>query len=250
MSYSIFILEDEKHQEELLLDLLRERFPAYQVMGVATTIAEGKAWLEAHTPDLVFMDVMLPPLTSFDLLQSLKQIPFEIIFTTSYDTFAVRAFRLSAIDYLLKPIDPEELARALSKFEQKKSQQQSTKQVHNLLANLNVAQAGHAKIALPTLTGFIFVPVIDIIRIESDNTYTTFFTTDNQKRVVSKTMRECEQVLHEYRFFRIHNSHLISIDHVIEYTKGEGGIVKMADGASLDVARRRKDEFLRLLKKT
>ena len=111
-------------------------------------------------------------------------------------------------------------------------------------------QANQAKVALATLTGFIFVPVKDIVRCESDSAYTTFFTVDKRKIIVSKTLKECEQMLIGYNFFRVHNCHLVNLDHLIEYTKGEGGIIKMTDGSNIDVSRRRKDEFLRQLKKS
>jgi two-component system, LytTR family, response regulator len=249
MIYRVLIVEDEPHQQERLSGLLKKSYPEFHVEGIASTIEEGKIMLEKHVPDLVFMDVMLPPHTSFDLLSSLSTIPFEIIFTTSFEEYAVRAFRLSAIDYLLKPVAEEELSAALEKFKQKKSTQDSSKQIKNLLANLHTPQANQSKVALPTLTGFIFVTIKDIVRCESDNTYTTFFTLDKRKIVISKTLKECEQMLLDYRFFRVHNSHLINMEYVTEYIKGEGGIAKMTDGSQIDVSRRRKDEFLRQLKK-
>jgi two-component system, LytTR family, response regulator len=249
MIYRVLIVEDEPHQQERLSGLLKKSYPEFHVEGIASTIEEGKIMLEKHVPDLVFMDVMLPPHTSFDLLSSLSTIPFEIIFTTSFEEYAVRAFRLSAIDYLLKPVAEEELAAALEKFKQKKSTQDSTTQIKNLLANLHTPHANQSKVALPTLTGFIFVTIKDIVRCESDNTYTTFFTLDKRKIVVSKTLKECEQMLIDYCFFRVHNSHLINMEYVTEYIKGEGGLVKMIDGSHIDVSRRRKDEFLRQLKK-
>jgi two-component system, LytTR family, response regulator len=249
MKYSVLIVEDELHQQERLSSLLKDSFPEFHVVGIASTIQEGKILLEKHSPDLAFMDVMLPPHTSFDLLSSLSSIPFEIIFTTSFEEYAVRAFRLSAIDYLLKPVAEEELAAALEKFKQKKSTQDSSTQIKNLLANLHTPQANQSKVALPTLTGFIFVTIKDIVRCESDNTYTTFFTSDGRKIIASKTLKECEQMLTDHHFFRVHNSHFINMEYIVEYTKGEGGMVRMADGANIDVSRRRKDEFLRNLKR-
>lgn len=249
MTYRVLIIEDEVHQQELLCNYLKD-YPEFQVVDIASNIADGRMLVDKHAPDLVFLDVMLPPHTSFDLLNSLPNIRFEIIFTTSFEEYAVRAFRLSAIDYLLKPVDKDELALALEKFRQKKSVNESTVHIKNLLANLNAPHPSQTKVAVPTLTGFIFMPVKDIIRCEADNTYTTFFTVDKQKIIVSKTLKECEQILVDFRFFRVHNSHLINIEHVTEYIKGEGGIIKMADGSHIDVSRRRKDEFLRQLKKS
>lgn len=250
MTYQVAIVEDEKHQQEMLSFLLAESFPDLNVVGVASSIQEAKQLLTDTKPDLVFMDVLLPPHTSFDLLNSMGSIPFEIIFTTSFEEYAVKAFKLSAVDYLVKPVIKEDLIKALEKFKQKKSGKETSTNIQALLDNIKATKAEHTKVALPTLAGFIFVTVKDIIRCESDNTYTTFFTTDKRKIMVSKTLKEVEQMLADYRFYRVHNSHLINLEYIAEYTKGEGGMVKMTDGSQIDVSRRRKDEFLRLLKRT
>jgi two-component system LytT family response regulator len=241
-------VEDEKHQQETLTKLLSD-FSDFQLEGIASSVDEGVTLLESVKPDLVFFDVMLGMRKSFEILERLERIPFGIIFTTAYEEHAVRAFRFSAIDYLLKPIAREELAQALSKFRQSKMAEQ-TSNIQNMLANFKLPINNH-RIALPTLTGFLYVQVKDIVRCESDNTYTTFFTVDKRKIIVSKTLKEVEQTLTEtdYRFFRVHNSHLINLEYITEYLKGEGGIVKMIDGSQIDVSRRRKEEFLNQLKK-
>lgn len=233
----------------MLMKLLQENFPELQVVGIISSIPEGREQLQRIKPDLVFMDVMLPPYTSFDLLNELKTIPFEIIFTTSFEEFAVKAFRLCAVDYLVKPVVKEELVAAVEKFKQRKSARETTTHIQTLLENIQATTSEHTKIALPTLTGYLFVKVNDIVRCESDNTYTTFFMTDKRKIVVSKTLKECEHMLTDYRFYRVHNSHLINLRYMTEYIKGEGGIVKMTDGSQIDVSRRRKDEFMQVLKK-
>jgi two-component system, LytTR family, response regulator len=246
MAYRILILEDEVHARDTLVRLLNG-YPEFTVVGHAATIEEGQQQLDLLKPDLLFSDVMLPPHTSFDLLHALKSIPFEIIFTTSFEEFAIKAFRLAAVDYLLKPVDPADLARALDKFKEKKMAGSSLSHIQQLLTNLHQPPA-QARIALPTLTGFLFVSVKDIVRCEADNTYTTFHLSDKRRIIVSKILKECEVLLADYRFFRIHNSHLVNLDFVVEYIKGEGGIVRMSDGTQVDVSRRRKDEFLRALK--
>jgi two-component system, LytTR family, response regulator len=243
--HRILIVEDEPHAQENLKRLISQESDL-DVVGIATTVDEADSLSKSLNPDLVFCDVMLPPHTSFDWLQKLENIPFELIFITSFEEFAVKAFRLAAIDYLIKPIAVSDFEEALERFREKKGN--SKAQVNQLLKNLNLP-AEHAKIALPTLTGYLFVEVRDIIRCESDNTYTTFFTTDKRKILVSKTLKDVEQMLEEYRFFRVHNSHLINLDYVSEYFKGEGGQVKMVDGSVVDVSRRRKEEFLNLLKR-
>jgi len=249
MEYRVVIVEDELHQQESLRKLLNS-FPEFKLVGVASTINEGKHLLESFKPDLVLLDVMIFSNTSFELLNSLKQIDFEIIFITSYDQFAVQAFRLSAIDYLMKPIDNIEFVKAIEKFKERKTNQNNSANIQNLLANLQRAASDtNNKIALPTITGFLYVAVKNIVRCESDNTYTTFFIIDKRKIIISKTLKEVEKMLSGYRFFRIHNSHMINLEYISEYLKGEGGVVKMADGSQIDVSRRRKEEFLRQLQK-
>jgi two-component system LytT family response regulator len=243
--FKVLILEDEPHAQENLKRLIAQEGDL-EVVGIASTVEDADSLSKSLIPDLVFCDVMLPPQTSFDWLNKLESIPFELIFTTSFEEFAVKAFRLSAIDYLIKPISNSDFEEAVERFREKKGN--SREQVNQLLRNLNLP-AEHAKIALPTMTGYLFVEIRNIIRCESDNTYTTFFTTDKKKILVSRTLKDVEQMLEEHRFFRVHNSHLINLDFVSEYFKGEGGQVKMADGSFVDVSRRRKEEFLNLLRK-
>jgi two-component system LytT family response regulator len=245
MTYKVLIVEDDLHAQENLIRLIRG-VSDLELMGIATTIEEADQLCKTLKPDLVFSDVMLPPATSFDWLMKLEKISFELIFTTSFEEFAVKAFRLAAVDYLIKPIAEDEFNLALERFRLRK--EKGTDQIQSLLRNLSLPRE-NAKIALPTLNGYLFVQIKDIIRCESDNTYTTFFTTDKRKILVSRTLKDVEQMLEEHRFFRVHNSHLINLDFVSEYFKGEGGQVKLTDGAVIDVSRRRKEEFLRLLRK-
>jgi two-component system LytT family response regulator len=245
MTYKVLIVEDDVHAQENLIRLIRG-ISDLELMGIATTIEEADQLCKSLKPDLVFCDVMLPPATSFDWLMKLDKISFELIFTTSFEEFAVKAFRLAAVDYLIKPIAEDEFNLALERFRSRK--EKNSDQIQSLLKNLSLPRE-NAKIALPTLKGYLFVQIKDILRCESDNTYTTFFTTDKRKILVSRTLKDVEHMLEEYRFFRVHNSHLINLDYVSEYFKGEGGQVKLTDGAVIDVSRRRKEEFLRLLRK-
>ncbi len=245
MTYKILIVEDDVHAQDNLIRLI-QHVSDLKLVGVASTIEDAYHLCKSLKPDLVFCDVMLPPATSFDWLIKLETIPFELIFITSFEEFAMKAFRLAAVDYLIKPIAEEEFKSALDRFRSRK--EKNPDQIQSLLKNLSLSQE-HAKIALPTLNGYLFVQIKDILRCESDNTYTTFFTIDKRKILVSRTLKDVEQMLEEYRFFRVHNSHLINLDYVSEYFKGEGGQVKLTDGAVIDVSRRRKEEFLSLLKK-
>jgi two-component system, LytTR family, response regulator len=245
MKYNLVIVEDEKHQQESMLRMLEEIAAPFRVCGVAANIDEAYRLIQQWEPHLVFLDVMLPPDTSFDLLRRFDVIDFKIIFTTSFEEFAVRAFRLSAVDYLVKPLSKDELRQAVDKFLDLEKNTGQSENLNVLMTNLGMKAARLKKIALPTLNGFTFVTIDDIVRCESDNTYTTFFLRDKRKILISKTLKECETLLSEFSFFRVHQSNMINMDHIVEYERGDGGVVKMADGSSVDVSRRRKDEFVR-----
>lgn len=246
MGYKVLILEDEKHAQETLAGYLKEHAD-FELVGIANGIGEVQNLVDSLSPDLLFSDVMLPPHTSFDWLQTLSHFPFEIIFTTSFEEFAIKAIRMAAVDYLLKPIDKSEFEKALEKFRQKKKLGDNNNNILHLINNLK-EKTSQSRIALPTMTGFLFVAIKDIVRCESDNTYTTFHMSDKRKLIVSKTLKDCEQLLQDFRFFRVHNSHLINLEYITEYIKGEGGLVKMVDGSHVDVSRRRKEEFLKVIR--
>lgn len=249
MAYNCVIVDDEKPQQEILTNMLVKSFPAYQLNSICSSVDEGIKRIKEIKPELVFLDVQMPPKTGFDLLTALDQINFEVIFTTSFEHFAVKAFKFSAVDYLLKPFSEEDLAIALKKFEDKRAVQNSLKNVQNLLSNINKNTQDKARIALPTMTGFVFVQVNDIVRCESDNNYTTFYFEDRSYLMVSKTLKDCEELLVDYNFFRVHTSHLVNLNYITEYIKGDGGQIKLTDGSCVDVSRRKKDEFIQLLHK-
>ena len=249
MAYSCIIVDDEKPQQEILTAMLDKGFQDYRLDAICNSVDEGIKKIKTLKPELVFLDVQMPPKTGFDLLNAMGQINFEVIFTTSFEHFAIKAFKFSAIDYLLKPFSEEDLAIALKKFEAKNAVQNSLKNVQNLLMNINMNTSDKARIALPTMSGFVFAQVHDIIRCESDNNYTTFYFEDKTHLMVSKTLKDCEELLSEYNFFRVHASHLINLRFIKEYIKGDGGQVKMIDGSYVDVSRRKKDEFLQQLNK-
>ena len=239
-SYRVVIVEDELSARESLKSLL-PGFPELEVVGEADNLLKADRICKDLSPDLVFCDVMLPGGTSFDWLVSLGKVDFDLIFTTSHQEFAIQAFRLAAVDYLLKPLDKKEVEDAVRRFLDRKTDQ--TKSVQQLIQNLQSPRE-RSKMALPTMSGLQFVEIRDIIRCESDNTYTTFFLKGKQKILVSKTLKEVETILETYGFYRVHNSHLINMEEVTEYLKGEGGQVKLSDGSVVDVSRRRKEEFL------
>lgn len=238
------IVEDDLDQQDLLIQWLND-YGNFEVLAVARDVPSGIKALSQSHPDLVILDVLLPPGNCFELLEALEHFTFKIIFTTAFDGYAIRAFRLAAVDYLLKPLDRTEFFLAIRRFESLIEVKDHLSRVHMVLASIRGNAAGGERAALPTLKGFISVPIRDIVRCESDNTYTSVFTVDKRRLVISRTLKECERQLQEFNFCRVHNSHLVNLIHVVEYQRGEGGVIRMIDGSTIDVSRRRKDEFLR-----
>ena len=220
-----------------------------EFQGSASSAAAGKQLIDAIKPDLVFLDVEMPKETGLDLLTSLSKIDFEVIFTTAYEHYALKAIKLNALDYLLKPFSTEELGEAIEKCRQKKSHSIDADALMALITNLNSPTSETRKIGLPTSHGTRFVNMKDIIHIESQNNYSHFFFSDKSKLIVAKTLKEFEDLLVGYHFFRIHNSHLINLAHVQTFLQKDGDYIILTDGSKLEVSRRRKAELQEVLKK-
>lgn len=247
--YKALIVDDEKPQQEILSNLLAKHVQQIEVADICSTVDDGIKRINELQPQLVFLDVMMPPKTAFDLLSVFPSVNFEIIFTTSYQEFALQAIKLSAIDYLLKPFDEEQLIPAIKKFEERMVLKNSYRHVELLMSNIKTSNLEETKIALPTQTGYVFAKINEIVHCTSDNSYTTFNFIDKSKLMVSKSLKECEELLLPYHFFRTHSRHLINMAYIKEYIKGEGGQVRMTDGCMVDVSRQRKEEFLNQLKR-
>jgi two-component system LytT family response regulator len=242
------IIDDEEHCVSRLHDLLDRYCSSFiAIEGVFDTVDDGIIAINALQPDLIFLDVQIHDKTGFDLLRHFKNMPCEVIFTTAFEKYAIQAFKFSAIDYLLKPVDKDDLLQAVEKLNGKLQLQQTQQKFNVLLSNLQNISGQSKKIVIPTVNGLVFVPVSDIIRCESSVNYTTIFLRDKQKITVAKTLKEFEEMLTPYRFFRVHNSHLINLTHVKEYHKGKGGFIYMADNTEIEVSTRRKDDFLKVL---
>ncbi|HVZ97260.1 MAG TPA: LytTR family DNA-binding domain-containing protein [Chitinophagaceae bacterium] len=244
----VVIIDDELHCINRLHKLL---MPAYgnmlTICGTAQTIEEAARLITIEQPDLVFLDVQIHDKTGFDLLRGLRSINFAIIFTTAYENFAIQAIKFSAIDYLLKPVDEDDLNNALLKFMDNAKQKTAVEKIDALLVNTQAGNIAPKKIIVPTVSGFEFMDVADIVRCNSDINYTTIYLKNKQKMVVAKTLKEFESMLSPYSFFRIHNSHLVNLAYIKSYNKGKGGSVLLTDGTELEVSSRRKDEFLKKL---
>ena len=237
------IVDDEFKSRESLQVLLHDFVDSVEVVELCENIAEAVEAIQKNKPDIVFLDIQLQRETGFDLLVRLPEINFEVIFTTAYSEYAIKAFKFSAVDYLLKPIDIEDLKKAVMKVE-KRLNTNITSRLSELIRNLKTTSDENYKLALPTLDGLIFVKVSDILYCEAASNYTQLYTTDGKKYLVSKTLKEYDDLLGSHNFFRIHNSYLINLNAVKKYVKGEGGYVILNNDVSLDVSKRKKEAFL------
>ena len=242
------IIDDEPHCIDWLGNLLCNEYQdRIEVTGTGNTVNEGIKLISNLRPELLFLDVQIGDKTGFDLLRQLNERSFDVIFTTAYDKYAIQAIKFSAIDYLLKPIDKDELELAVNKLFVEISRKTTTAKMNTLLHNLERKNDGLKKIMVPINTGFELLNVSDIIRCESHINYTTFHLKGNRKILVAKTLKEFEELLSDYNFFRIHNSHLVNLSSVKSYRKGKGGSVILSDETEIEVSSRRKDDFLKQL---
>ena len=227
--------------------MIERHLPDITQVRIANKLSEAEALIRQYEPDILFQDIVMPEKNGFDFLSSLPALNFEIIFTTAYNEYAIRAIRFSALDYLLKPINADELKAAFERFlEKRKSKHQSEVLVRNLLQNLAQKQQTDFKLAIPTQTGAIFLSPAEIIRLEGEGNYTRFYMSNLQKHISSKTIKEYEEILSEHHFIRIHKSHFINKDYVESYLN-EGSVI-LKDKTTLPVSRQRKQEVAAILK--
>ena len=239
------IVDDEPYCCEALATLL-EDCPDVEVMAVCYNAVAALSAIQKYSPDLVFLDVEMPKMNGFEMLEQLSSVNFEIIFTTSYDQYALKAIRFSAIDYLLKPVDSEELQKAIQKVIQR-SQKPIAQQLEILMQKIHQPSTPINKVAMPTMEGLQMIPVDSIISCESDSNYTILLLKNKKKIVVSRTLKEIEELLEEHSFVRVHRCYLANLNEVEKYIKGEGGYLVMSDGTSIAVARNKKEVLLKKL---
>ena len=237
------LIDDEKHCRETLSIQLEKYCPQVQLLAQCCSAEEGLQAITRHHPDVVFLDVEMPQMNGFEMLGQLQEISFELIFTTGYDSYAIKAIRFSALDYLLKPIDKDDLKKAVAKLS-RKPDHILTQQLDILLSKLENKGVPLQKIALPTLDGFELVPMENILRCESDSNYTYVHLKTGRKIMVSRTLKEIEELLEGPSFLRVHHSHLVNLNEITRYVRGEGGYVIMSDNSSINVSRNRKEAFL------
>jgi len=237
------IIDDEKHSCEITQMLVEDCCPNVEIVGVATSPIDGMRLIRQEKPNLVFLDIEMPVLNGFQMLDKIGKIDFHIIFTTAYDEFAIKAFKVGAVDYLLKPIDSNELEEAVSRVRKRMLEPNSMSHIETLLRNMQKKDKVDGRLTVPTLNGLEILPIEEIIRCEADSNYTTLILPDRQV-VISKTLKDIEEQLRDYPFVRVHQSHLIHLGHVQKYIKGNGGQVVMDNGDYLNVSRNRKQRLL------
>jgi two-component system LytT family response regulator len=240
------IVDDEPDCCEILVTLLGEYCPEVKVTGVYNNGRDALQPILQQRPDMVFLDVEMPKMNGFEMLEQLSPVNFEIIFTTSYDQYALKAIRFSAIDYLLKPIDHNELVNAVQKVI-RRSQKPIAQQVEILMQKLHYPSTPISRIALPTIEGLQMIPVDAIISCEADSNYTIIYLKSKKKIVVSWTLKEVEEILTDHSFARVHRCFLVNLNEIEKYVKGEGGYLVMSDGTTVDVSRNKKDLLMKKL---
>lgn len=243
------LIEDNADAAEKLQFLLTKYCKEnINLLAQASNGTEGLAAIATHQPDLIFLDIELGDMTAFEMLERTDSIDFQVVFTTAHEQYAIKAIRYSAVDYLQKPISREELLAAISRAENNPTRILK-EQVNQLAQNVRAKSALPEKIALTTSEGLVFKKIEDIVRCESDRMYTIVAMVGGEKLMVSKPMGQLEEILEGQNFFRIHNSHLINMNHIRQFVRSEGGYLVMEDGATVSVARNRKDDFLELFSK-
>lgn len=244
------VVDDEVMARETIIDMLNLFCGDVEVIGEASGVNTGYEIINHHKPDLVLLDIKMGDGTGFDLLNKFETINFHVIFITAFEEYAIQAFKFSALDYLLKPIDPKELTAAIQKAKTLISQNNLELRINTLFDNLrNINQDKRKKLVLKTTGNVHVVDLANVIRCQSDKNYTHFFTSDGEHIVVSKTLKEFDELLSEFDFFRVHQSHLINLDYIKRYDKSDGGFLVMKDDTRVPVSFRKKDELMKFFKK-
>lgn len=247
MQIKAVIVDDEQHSLETTDILIRKYCPGILITGLADSPEKGIALIDALKPDLVFLDIAMPRMNGFEMLQFVQFKNFEIVFTTAFDAYAIKAFKVNAMDYLLKPIEPEELIRAVEKVKVKIEKSQQLNRIDEILQNSAFQGFRKNKLALPVDGKISMIEFDSILYCESDGNYTRIYLADKKRFMISKTLKDIENLLPQTDFLRIHHSYVVNINHIKEYIRGEGGEVLMSDGEVLRVSRNKKEELLSVL---
>ena len=236
------IIDDEKNGAEVLKLLLEQNCPSVKIEAVEYSPEDGIKAIQQYKPDVVFLDIEMPMSTGFDVIEATKQFNYEVIFTTAYEQYAIKALKVHAADYILKPIDVDELIEAVSKTEKRISDKKKTVPENFEELVLNVINKNR-KISIPAQDGIILVDVADVIRLEAESNYTHFFLKDRKKITASKTLKSFEDQLLKNNFCRVHSAHLVNLAYVEKYVKGDGGMLILKDSTNIPVSRANKNEL-------
>jgi two-component system, LytTR family, response regulator len=238
------IIDDEPDAVAFISTIISEYCPDLEVCGKAYNVKDGVAMISEVKPELVFLDVEMPNGTGFDLLREFPQKNFDVVFITAFNHYAIQAIKFSAVDYILKPINITEFIEAVKRVSSKRAANSlaSNENFEILLENLQTALP--SRLVIPTSDGREYLNPKDIIRIEADRSYSWFFIKDKHKILVSKHLKEFQDLLNDRNFFRPHNSHLINLDFVKKFIRHDGGYIEMTDGSQIPISRNRKDLFL------
>lgn len=239
------LVDDEVYCLETLSMLLEDYCPQVTILDQCRSAKKGLEAIEKNRPDILFLDIEMPLMNGFEMLEQFSEIPFAIVFTTSYDQYAIKAFHFSALDYLLKPIDPKELIRAVQKIQGQKKLP-SPEQFEMLLKQVNDKAGVFQKIAVPTIEGFDLIPADQVVRCEANGNYTQLFLKNKNKIIACRNLREMEEQLQSFSFFlRVHHSWIVNLNEVIKYVRGEGGYLIMTDDSTVNVSRNRKEALMK-----
>ncbi len=239
---SCVIIDDEQDSREIIERFVKSYFEEIEIIASVESIEDGISIINTKKPAIVFLDIQFSNGTGFDILQKVATDDFQLVFITAYNKFALQALKFSACDYLLKPLDVDEFKTAV-RIAVQRIENKNRNSIQFLLENI-VKQNNFSKMVLPTTQGLLFVEVIDIVYCEAIDNYTTFHFANKEKVLVSKTLRDYEEILEPFRFFRIHNSYIVNLNYIKEYIKGRGGYVILTTGDTLAVSQNRKNNFL------
>ncbi len=239
------IIDDELKGRIALKQKLQDYCPEVQLCGEAANGEEGLVLIEKNHPEIVFLDIEMPLMNGFEMLQQLKNKDFHLIFTTAYDQYAIKAIKYAAFDYLLKPVDIDELKSTIKRIAQHSSQPNTQQKLEALKDNF-LSKTAFSKIAIPCMEGLLFFNINDIIQLEANSNYTAIYFVNHPKLIASRTLKEFEDILPQDIFFRTHHSHIINLNYIKRYIKGDGGQIELQNGNYVDVARRKKEDFLKV----
>lgn len=238
------LIDDESNSLEMMEWLLKTYCPQVQILDMCNAASKGIESINKFKPDVVFLDIEMPHMNGFDMLEQFDKLSFDVVFCTAYDQFAIKAFKYSALNYLLKPVDPEDLKETIRRIEERNTTP-SREQIELLFQNIKQHSRPTAqRIALTTGDGMIFVPTQDILYCQAESNYTSVVLAGGKKILVSKVLKEIDETLNGPDFFRVHNSYLINLNHIKKYVRGEGGYIIMEDGANISISRNRRQDFM------